>query len=99
MNRTGMTLVELLVVLVLLGLTASVVSLSLERWDRPAPVDPFGEAIAELRRAAIDSARALTRIVVVDSAPRLVTALPDGSVLTSNESIDRFSGRPARRAK
>ena len=99
MNRPGMTLVELLVVLVLLGLAASVVGLSLERWDRTVTSDPLAAATAELRRAAIDSARTITRTIVLDSTPRLITALPDGSVLTSLDAIDRFTGRPIARAK
>ena len=99
MKRKGMTLVELLLVLALLGLGASVVAVSLERWDRPAAVAPLVEATAQIRLLAVDSARTVTRVVVVDSIPRLITALPDGSVLTSAESVDRFTGRPLRRAK
>ena len=99
MTRSGMTLIELLVVLALIGLAGSIVGLSLERWQSAQSVDPLASAISTLRREAIDSARATTRIVVIDSASQLVTALPDGSVLFKGEAIDRFTGKPTLREK
>lgn len=94
-----MTLVELLVVLVLIGLGASVVGLSLARWDRSPRNDPLTVAVAVVRNAAIDSAHTVTRIVVLDSVPQLITALADGTVLMDSDAIDRFSGKPVARAK
>ena len=94
-----MTLVELLVVLVLIGLGASVVGLSLERWGRSLPSDPLTTAVAAIRSVAVDSAQTITRVIVLDSVPQVVTAMPDGTVLIDSDAIDRFSGKPVRRAK
>lgn len=94
-----MTLVELLVVLVLIGLCSSVVGLSLERWAKTAPEDALATAVAAIRNAAVDSARAVTRIVVLDSVPQAITALPDGTVLINGDAVDRYSGKRSVHAK
>lgn len=99
MIRRGATLVELLIVLAIIGVGASVVGLSLSRWKKlPAPNARL-TAVAAARTLAVDSGRPVTRIVFVDSVAQLVTALPDGSVISDGDVIDRFSGKPVRREK
>lgn len=109
-RRRGVTLVELLVVLVILGLSTSVVMLA---WRQDvAPSAEMGELrrrIGEARRRAISSGRpqrltfllsrngALTTPDQTDSdaAPYTVTALPDGGVLADYDlRFDRLLGTP-----
>lgn len=77
----GVTLVELLVVLVLLGLVAGVVGLTIET-AKPIPVtDPSLAAIAAARDSAIRTGRTVSIELSVNDAQREITASPDGRVL------------------
>jgi len=90
-RRRGVTLVELMVVLVLLGLMAGVVGLA---WRRPSPHDDTDVTAAARQRAIATGA---TVRVETTTAGRRVTvaALPDGSVIAPAElRIDPLSGKP-----
>ncbi len=97
--RPGVTLVELIVVLAILGLMAGVVGLSAPHTGWPTETDPWTAAIEAAREAAIDSGRTVTIALRVRDSVREATALPDGSVIVSGAPIvDRLSGIPLRAA-
>lgn len=80
----GVTLVELLVVLVLLGIITGVVSLSL-RSARSLPngssIDAAQGAVARARDSAVRLGRPVTIVIDRDAQPIAVRALPDGRVV------------------
>lgn len=97
--RAGVTLVELMVVLVLLGLLAGVVGLTLHTAAPPASLSPAMAAIAAARDSAIRGARPVT--ITLTSADDVVdhvawvTAYPDGRVAADPAlGIDPMSGAP-----
>ena len=102
-GRGGVTLVELIVVIVLLGVVASVSGLAMRRAQVVRGVAaPVAAAIA-LRDSALRSGRAVTGIVSVprtaagsapgDARPVVVTAYPDGRLLADRAlHIDPMSG-------
>jgi prepilin-type N-terminal cleavage/methylation domain-containing protein len=90
--RSGVTLVELLVVLAILALTSSLASVALRRADLPRDVDANDQVLA-LRREAIAVGHAITRVVRRDSATFIVTALADGRVVADSAlGIDPSTG-------
>lgn len=89
----GVTLVELMVVLVLLGVLAGVVGLTLTAAPHPSAVDAATAAILAARDSAVRSGRAVTISVVVSEHVHDATALPDGRVITdAPAAIDPLSG-------
>ena len=92
--RRGVTLVELLVVLALLGVGAALTALAF-RVDRST--DPQGrdaERITAARREAVEQG-ALVRLVLADSTGmRALVVLPDGSIIADKGvAVDRLTGR------
>lgn len=83
----GVTLIELLVALVIIGITFGVAAFTLGPRSRPQPPS-VGEQIAALRASAADSGKMRTAVIATDSGAILVTAFPDGRVLTSGHSSD-----------
>ncbi len=113
--RAGATLVELLVALVILGITGGVVLVS---WPRntssTAESSTLGAIAADARRVAITTGRpqrVLVRLTregtLLDSALpesegqlHSILALPDGGIIASKELlIDRLSGRLVERPR
>jgi prepilin-type N-terminal cleavage/methylation domain-containing protein len=91
--RAGVTLVELMVALAVLGISAAVVTLALPRAS--AQVDTPASRIANARREAVERGRPVTISVTVDDTLRDVTMQPDGSVIAETPlHVDRFAGRP-----
>jgi prepilin-type N-terminal cleavage/methylation domain-containing protein len=92
-TRSGVTLVELLVVLTILGVIAGVAGLAVRR-AAPTQADPRRGALAAARRLAIDSARVVSIDVGGDTAAGWrATAYPDGSVVAdTGAGIDRLTG-------
>jgi prepilin-type N-terminal cleavage/methylation domain-containing protein len=89
MNTRGVTMVELLVVLVLLGLMAGVVGLA---W-RPSPTRAAESPLIAARQRAIQSGIP-TPVQLSDTLT--VIAMPDGSVIGAGAlSIDPLTGAPA----
>ena len=96
MNRSGVTLVELIVVLAIVAIIAGVTTLAFRRADRTPSVQPWVSAIAAARRTAIDSARAVSLTVRIGDTVYAATALPDGSVIADAPlGIDRLTGEVA----
>jgi prepilin-type N-terminal cleavage/methylation domain-containing protein len=82
--RRGMTLLELLVVLLLLGIMSGISALSLRPLlgaDRSDPAPTF----AQRRDSAALTGRA---VLWVDARGHLVRALPDGRVLRAGPPAD-----------
>ena len=108
-RRSGVTLVELLVVMVVLGIAAGVVGLAIGPFGVDIARAPEWQlAVTEARGRAIASGRAVQVLVHVprDAAPRdtaaatgdfivrQVTAFPDSSVLAPpGFAIARLTGR------
>jgi len=96
-GASGSTLMELLVVLTIIAVIAGVTGLSFRATEHRAPVNPAEARIADARREAIRSGRAVTVITWRGERAITATAHPDGRVVAdTGVSIDRFSGRPAR---
>jgi len=89
----GTTLVELLVVLCILAVIASVTVLAIRRFDRPSPDDPAA-ILAESLRAAVDTPRTIVVRIAHDGRPLSATILPDGSIVADSAlGADRLTGR------
>ncbi len=92
-RHRGTTLVELLVVLCILGVIASVTVLAIRRFDGPSPDDPAA-ILAESLRAAVDTPRTIVVRVAPDGRPLSATLRPDGSIVADSAlDADRLTGR------
>jgi len=92
--RAGVTLVELIVVIVLLGVIASVSALALARSRPGVVVDAAAAAASAARDSALRSGRAVTIAVHSSRGPIFATALPDGRVIADSAyRIDPLTGR------
>ena len=96
----GVTLVELLVVLALLGLLGGVAGLVVGRSEARTELGRRAEEVAIARRAAIREGRQVTIELLLDDGLHAVTAFPDGAVVTDAAvrawlGIDRLSGEVA----
>ena len=84
MTSRGVTLVELLVTLVVLGMTTSLTAIAVVQLRKRQ--EPTSAAILAMRR---DSAAHLrTAITWVDSTGALTTVLPDGRILGRLETTN-----------
>ena len=91
--RRGMTLVELLVTLAIMGVLLGVVTLALQRMDQPVREDPY-HIVAESLRVAAATGRAISVSLVVHGASIAATVFPDGSVVSDSVlAIERLSGK------
>ena len=92
-KRRGVTLLELLVVVTLLGVTASVAVLVMPA--RRVPPDDTPHRIANARAQALRTGRPVTVVLQLDSTYSIATAMPDGTVLADpTTGIDRLTGYP-----
>lgn len=91
-RRSGMTLIEVLVTMTLIGLTASIATLAVRRVDEPRPDDPM-RMIADSLRVAVATGRPITLHLVVNGVHALATIHPDGSIVADTTvPLDRLSG-------
>ncbi|HEX6807358.1 MAG TPA: prepilin-type N-terminal cleavage/methylation domain-containing protein [Gemmatimonadaceae bacterium] len=89
----AVTLVELLVVLVLMGLVAGVVGLTIHTAKPLQGTDPITSAIAVARDSAIRTGRSVIISLQLSDGQRDVTASPDGRVIAdSSMGIDPLTG-------
>lgn len=90
----GVTVVELLVVLILLGLMAGVVGLTLRTAQPVRHPDAAHLAATQARDSAIHSGRPVTIVFTSDSQRLDITALPDGQLVADARlAIDPLTGR------
>lgn len=89
--RTGITLVELVVTLAILGLMAGIVGVAY--WNAPPSADDDNESaiLAAARRQAIRDRRVVTVTVRVEGRIVDATALPDGSIVYEGSDVSDFS--------
>lgn len=83
----GVTLVEMIVVLVLMGVLAGIGGLAVASLQRPA-ADPWRTAVAIARARAIDGGTAV--VLAADSTHGAVLFLPDGRAVGAG--VDPFTG-------
>lgn len=91
-RRSGVTLIELLVTIALVGMIASVTTLALRRIDGPPPDDPV-RMLADSLRVVVATGRAATLHLLVNGEWALATIHPDGSIVADSIlPVDRLSG-------
>ena len=94
-ERPGVTLLELMVVLVLLSVLASVVVLAIRSTPRAQPLDRANRRVLAARDSALRLGHPVTVIVDVAGSQRAATALPDGRVLADSVlHFDELTGLP-----
>lgn len=92
-NRAGVTLVELIVTLAVLGIVLGITTLSLARGHNTvAARRSMAMDVRSLRAAAVTSGTVRTAILHDSTGAILTTAYPDGRVLGSINGIDRLAG-------
>jgi prepilin-type N-terminal cleavage/methylation domain-containing protein len=95
--RAGVTLVELIVVLAILSVTAGVTTLAFRPADATLSAPEWVSAVAQARRTALDSARSVSVTIRVGDTVYAATALSDGSVIADGRlATDRLTGEPIR---
>lgn len=93
--RAGVTLLELLVVLVILAISTGITGVALNSAPRAAP-PTFSARIAHARRDAIRSGRSVTLPLHDSTGVHVVRVSPDGTVLGASPfAVEWASGRPA----
>jgi prepilin-type N-terminal cleavage/methylation domain-containing protein len=98
-DRPGVTLVELIVALALLGLIAAVASIAIPSQHVHTASDDVTRTITDARQTAVASGHTATVTVTRNGAPHAVTALPDGAIIADSVlGIDPLSGAPVARA-
>lgn len=91
--KVGVTLIELIVSIALLGLLAGMVGLAFHR-SNPVPfAEPAEAQVATARREALAGGRPVALSLSIGGHTRLATAFPDGSVLADSAlGMDRLTG-------
>jgi prepilin-type N-terminal cleavage/methylation domain-containing protein len=93
-NHHGVTLIELLVTLSILGVIASVTTLAIRRFDA-LPVDAPQQILADSVRRALATGRSIHVHILIDGRPANALVGMDGSILADSAfGVERFSGRP-----
>jgi len=91
------TLVELLVVLVLMGLLAGVVGLTMSSTPGTTALDPVTASVLAARDSSLRTGHPVTIRITVERDAYHATAFPDGRVLTDARlDIDALSGSASR---
>jgi prepilin-type N-terminal cleavage/methylation domain-containing protein len=93
--RRGVTLVELMVVLVMLSVIASVVVLAIRSTPPGRASDESIRVVIAARDSALRTGRVVSVLVSLDGSERAATAFPDGRVEADSAlQFDALSGRP-----
>lgn len=93
-RRRGFTLVEVLVTLVILGVSGAIATLGFRSLPGPGEGDSeVDRQLREAQRRAVLESRPIP-LVVDSSAPRALLLLPDGRVL-GDPSRDPLTGEPS----
>ena len=94
--RAGVTLVELMVVLAVLGVMAGVVMLSWppDRSRQTGAATVVGDSIATLRRRALQTGRPVAGVVTIRGFKSAIIALPDGRIVGPERlGVNPLTGR------
>jgi general secretion pathway protein H len=92
-KRRGVTLVELMVVILLLGLLSGVVGLSMGSRPRVPSLDPATVAVLQARDSALRTGHPVTIAFSHEGSAHHATAYPDGRVISdATIGIDPLSG-------
>ena len=95
-RKRGVTLVELLVVIVVLGAMAGFAGLAWQPLSRASANSTDVSAIQAARRRSLDSGVPVTTEVIAGHQTMKVTTLPDGRVLGGEAvGFDPLTGAPA----
>jgi hypothetical protein len=91
--RRGVTLLELIIVVIGLGMISSVVVLMMPR--KVVPPDDTPHRIANARIKSLRTGRPVSVVLMLDTVFSVATAMPDGTVLADSAArIDRLTGMP-----
>lgn len=91
--RSGVTLVELMVVILLLGFLTGVVGLTIGSTPQVGSLDPATVALLQARDSALRVGHPVTITLYHARRAHRATAYPDGRVLTDmHTSVDPLSG-------
>jgi prepilin-type N-terminal cleavage/methylation domain-containing protein len=91
-ERGGVTLLELLIVVVVLGVVTSMTVLVMPA--KLSPPDDTAHRIANARTLALRTGLPVSVVVKLDTVFSLATAMPDGTVLADSAArIDRLTGK------
>ena len=92
--RGGVTLVELMVTLALIGLLAGIVGLTLHTAARAPSTDAPTARLVAARDSALRLGVAVTIVIMVNGRAHIATALPDGRVVADSAfAVDALSGQ------
>src|SRR5690242_17553113 len=92
-ERQGVTLIELMVVILLLGLLAGVVGLTMGSTPSVGSLDPTTVAVLQARDSALRTGHPVTIAFSDEGSAHHATAYPDGRVITDALiGIDPLSG-------
>lgn len=83
-NRGGVTLIELIVVLAILAIGATIVGLAVRATPLLHSANSVASALAAVRDSAIRTRRSVTMILTLSGSVHAVTALPDGRVIADS---------------
>ncbi|MFN2399099.1 MAG: Tfp pilus assembly protein FimT/FimU [Gemmatimonadaceae bacterium] len=98
---SGVTLAELLVVIVILGITAGITGLAFARSPaRDRVVSAVPQSITDARAEALHTGHTVSITISVQGTALAATAFPDGSVVADSAlGVDYFTGREKSRAR
>jgi prepilin-type N-terminal cleavage/methylation domain-containing protein len=93
-RRRGVTLVELVISLAIIGIIAGVATMAVRRVSMPLPDDPYHMMAESLRKAVATGRSAVIRLDFRGVAG-FATVNPDGSVVADTiVHVERLTGRP-----
>ena len=95
--HAGVTLVELLVTIAIVGLLAGGGGRAVRRAPEPSEAERLLAAVSDARRTALRERRPVTIEIRLDGSARAATALPDGRVIADGAvrrqlGIDMLTG-------
>lgn len=92
-QRRGVTLIELIVTIAVLSVVLAITTLSLAGEKRPTvAITSVSAQVRALRSGAVASGVPQTATVSASASAILVTALPDGRVVSDMPNLDRMAG-------
>jgi prepilin-type N-terminal cleavage/methylation domain-containing protein len=81
MNRPGVTLIELIVVIVILAISITVVGVAARTTPALQGANSVAAAIALVRDSSVRTRRSVTSYVMFQDSVGAVTAFPDGRII------------------